>query len=644
MLSKEQEQILEMLNDEQKKPVLDYHGPQFIVAGPGSGKTFTIVQRAKFMILDGIDPSNMLIFTFTNKAASEIKERIASAVGEDTASKITMGTYHSFCCRLLKRYTEQAGYKKGFSIFDAEDSKKIIGKLIKGTNVNKGMLMSYISGAKRKLISPQKALEMQGGQAGSLAEFYSMYQRELKQQNAMDFDDLIYNTIKMLEANPEILMKVNSKYRYISADESHDSSSADIRLIQLLSGTKERNVCFILDDNQSIYGFRGADIDAVLNIRNIFPDLKYFFLNRNYRCSGNIVGASKSLIKHNSKQIEKEIFTTNEQGDPIFVFEEKDPSSEALRVAKTIQLLNAKYGTPYKDIAILYRTSAQSRIIEEALLNKDIAYEILSGVNFFQRKEIKDLLSYLRIVTNPFDIEAFNRAVNIPKRGIGDRSKEKILEEAREFLPPIDCLTASKNLIENKTLKGKTKTGLQDFLRIVELVKEKKDSLEVSELIALIVKETSYYAYLENLEDKDKDSSDDYDARVENVLELIELSTQFESLDEFLEKTSLHSSTDNIDDECGKVQLLTMHMSKGLEWPNVFIIGSNEGTSPHFRSLESEKQLEEERRIYYVAMTRAKKRLFLSRAKKVQRNGFLCSAKRSRFINELDSKYLFQRG
>lgn len=633
-MSLTKQDILDGLNEEQQIPVINYLGPQFIVAGPGSGKTYTIVSRTQYMLLDGVNPYNILLFTFTNKAAKEIKNRIASAVGEETASKITMGTYHSFCCKLLRKYGQNIGFDKSFSIFDADDSKKVI-KKIKDDNTEEKALIDYISKKKHRLISPQKALQNAAARNDTFAIQYQRYQDELLKQQAMDFDDLIFNTIRLLETNPDVLAEVNNKYRYISADEYHDSSSADIRLIELLAG-ENKNVCFILDDNQSIYSFRGADLEAVLNIRNIFPDLKTYFLNQNYRSSKMIVNASKSLIKHNENQIEKEIFTNNEEGNPVIYTQEQDVNYEALRVVKNIQLLKKKYKYNYKDMAILYRTSAQSRAVEEMLLRYNIPYEILSGINFYQRKEIKDIVSFVSVVSNKYNMERFSRIINIPKRGIGDKTLEKIVNESRKDIVPIDFLTASKNLLERDEIKGKGKKGLQEFVELIEDIKSKMDDLTVPELLGYIIKQTDYYNYL-----KETDDSESYDERVANILELVQLSYDFNTVEEFLEQTTIDRKEDD-EEEIDKVQLLTMHMSKGLEWSNVFIIGANEGTNPHFRSLGMISAIEEERRLFYVAMTRAKDNLFILRPKRVKVNGFYNTAKPSRFIAEINPKYLYK--
>lgn len=623
--------ILDTLNEEQQQPVINYFGSQFVVAGPGAGKTHVIVSRTQYMILDGVNPSNILLFTFTNKAAKEIKKRIADKMGVDIASKITMGTYHSFCCRILRQYVSEdvLGFNTNFSIFDIDDSKKVLIK-VKEDNMDERELSDYISKKKHKMISPQKAMENIND---PFAKCYGKYQDELWKQNAMDFDDLIYNCIKLLELYPHIKEKVNSKYKYISADEYHDSSSADIRLIQLLAG-EEQNVCFILDDNQSIYGFRGADLRAVLNIDKIFPELKTFLLNRNYRSTDMIVNASKSLIKKNTKQIKKEIFTENEKGDPVIYIEEADPNYEALRVIKTIQLVRKKYNYNYKDIAILYRTATQSRPVEEMLLKYEMPYEILSGINFFERKEIKDIVSIISVINNSYNIERFSRIVNIPKRGIGAVTIEKIINESRSDIVNIDLITATRNLLERGEIKGKAKTGLTQFIEFIDYIRSVMDDLTIQELIANIIEKSNYYEYLKS-EDEEK-----YEDKVGNIVELIELSYNYNTIEEFLEKACLDRKEEENSDD--KVQLLTMHMSKGLEYPCVFIIGCNEGTCPHIRSMAFESQIEEERRLFYVGMTRAEKNLFLLRPKRVMFNGFYSNARQSRFISEISDNYLYK--
>lgn len=626
------EEILKDLNEEQREAVINYKGPSFIVAGPGSGKTFTTITRTQYMIANGVKPENILLFTFTNKAAKEIKERIAKNIGEDAAKEITSGTYHSFCCRLLKKYCEKLNYKKGFTIFDSEDSEKVLKKLCKGTNADPNKLKGYISAQKRNLVTPQDASL---NREDKLATFYDSYQKELFKQNAMDFDDLIFNAIKLLRFHPEVRLKVNAKYQYITADEFHDSAKSDIRLIKLLAG-KRQNVCFILDNDQSIYSFRGADLDAVLQTRSMFKDLKIFTLNNNYRCSGTIVEASKSLIAHNPIEIEKTIRAVKPQGDKIIVLEEKTDALEGLRIAKNIMTLHKKYGYNYKDIAILYRTNRQSRAVEDALLSLRIPYEILSGINFYARKEVKDILAYLKLLVNPYDTVSFERVVNIPKRGLGEGSINKIIDESRSHIPPIDLITACN---QTSGLRNPGKNGALLFYATMKEIQEKMNDLTPPELVREVITKFKYYDYLEE-EYEDEDERQD---KIENVMELIDLSAQFLTIEEMLEQSSLDRSIGEEDEEKGKVQLMTMHMSKGLEFPVVFLIGCNEGTSPHFNSLGNIKAIEEERRLFYVGMTRAMNLLILTRAKtSLQAQGGWIKNKPSRFLREINPKWIHE--
>lgn len=621
------EEILNRLNDEQREAVVNYVGPSFIVAGPGAGKTFTVISRTQYMILNGVPPDKILLFTFTNKAAREIKERIAKAVGEETAKEITTGTYHSFCCKILRQYAHKINFTRNFTILDSEDSDKVIKKITKGTNVDAKKLKSYISKQKRNLVTPAKASM---NRDDNYAMFYDEYQKELVKTNSMDFDDLIFNTIRLLQTNPDVLIAINARWQWITADEYHDSAGSDIKLIKLLAGMKQ-NACFILDNDQSIYSFRGADLDAVLKTQTIFKDLKIFNLNQNYRCSETIVEASKSLIAHNPVTIKKNIFTTNPKGGQILLYSEKDSAQEGLRIAKTIQVLHAKYKTPYEDMAILFRTNKQSRAIEDALLRLKVPYEILSGINFYARKEIKDILAFMKFITNPYDLVSFQRIVNIPKRGIGEATIEKVVDESRAHIPPISLLDACTS---TPKLRNPAKKNILEFHKLIEELKEQVDHLTVPEFIQLILIKTCYYDYLEATD------PDNYDDKVQNIFELIELAHTFNSIEEMLEQTSLDRKEDN-DDEEGKVQLMTMHMSKGLEYPVVFLAGCNEGTSPHFNSLGSTTAMEEERRLFYVGMTRAKQLLIMTRFEftRHQGGGWMKTTP-SRFLAEIDEKYI----
>lgn len=618
------EEILSKLNEEQAEAVVNYVGPSFIVAGPGAGKTHTVISRTQYMIVNGVRPENILLFTFTNKAAKEIKERIAKAVGEETASKITSGTYHSFCCRLLREYGYKLGYTKKFTIFDSDDADKVLKNICKSSNMDYKKLKSYISKQKRNLITPEKAAL---DRSDYFAPFYDAYQKELFKQQSMDFDDLIFNTIKLLQSNPDVLIKTNAKYQYITADEFHDSATSDIRLIQLLSG-RRHNACFILDNDQSIYSFRGADLDAVLRTQTMFPNLRIFNLNQNYRCSKTIVEASKSLISHNPVTIKKNIFTENKQGDKIFVYEEKTNVEEGIRIAKTIKTLHEKCGVPYKNIAILYRTNRQSRPIEDGLLKMDVPYEILSGINFYAREEIKDILSFMKFIVNPYDAVSFERIVNIPKRGIGEKSIAAVVDESRNHIPPISILEACPTA----TLRNPGKKSIIEFYNSIVKLKNIVDEVTVPEFIQEILLQTDYYDHLK------AKHPEDFEDRAQNIMELVELSYSFLSVEEMLEQTCLDRKTDDVS---GRVQMMTLHMSKGLEYPVVFLVGCNEGTCPHFNSLGSPKAIEEERRLFYVGMTRAKKLLILTRAKySMHAGGGFMKTVPSPFLDEIDPQYL----
>ena len=619
--------VLKTLNEEQKIPVQNYKGPQFLVAGPGSGKTRVLIAKTQYMILDGVNPRNILLFTFTNKAAKEIKDRIKNALSEQVANQITIGTYHGFCFRLLKQYTAALDYKSGWNIIDAEDSDKILKSILKKHDIDIKIVKSFISQQKHKVYTVDRCKSL--NLDAEMIEYYEQYQKELKKNNVMDFDDLILNTILLLESNPDILEKVNKRYRYISADESHDSSKSDVRLISLLAGY-EQNVCFILDDDQSIYSFRGASMQSVLNIRKHFNNLKIYYLNQNYRSTKNIVAASKSVIANNPHPLEKQLFTNNVEGSKVIVMKESTSNKEAVKVANMILLLTSKYHYKKSDIAILYRTSAQSRVFEEVFLKYKIPYEILSGINFYARKEVKDIVAFIRFICNPYDREAFERIINLPKRGIGFKTIEKIYKVNDAAMNQETLLDSCVNAIANKDIKGKAAESIKSFVDNINKLSAMQDKT-TEEIISAIIKSTNYYKYLEETE------PEAYDDKVSNVIELVELASQFPTLEDFLEQFSFNREDEN-GEEVDKVQLLTMHMSKGLEWKNVFIVGAIEGSNPHFKA-KTPVSIQEERRLFYVAMTRAQENLFISYPCKKIARGYLRPTIVSRFINEINKDY-----
>ena len=627
--------VLAGANDEQQEAIKHQEGACMIIAGPGSGKTKTVVSRTQYMILNGIDPSQICLFTFTNKAANEMKERIKVAVG-DEADKITCGTYHSVAHKLLRRYATYIGYNKNFTIMSSDDCKKLLKKIGKERNIEPENLEAYISSKKDKIISPQKALVGASTETErQLANAYEIYQSELKRQMAMDFDDLIINTIILLRNNGDIKAKINNQWRYITADEAHDSSPRDLEFIRLLGGTSE-NVCFILDDNQSIYGFRGADIEAVMNLRNVYKDMKIFNLSRNYRCSQVIVEASKSLIAKNTPLIDKKIRAARDyKGSPIIVSRVKNPQLEAARVLQYVNALKKK-GIAYNEIAILYRMSSASRILEEAFNKAKIKCRIVGGTPFFNRAEVQDVLSYLKLVVNEYDFTAFKRAISVPKRGIGDKTIEKIDEFARDYPGgPISIRQA----IEKIQLKGKAQNSLDEFTAYLNELDEAMTELSPKEMINKICTDLDIISYLQSHPEYKKN----WEERLMNIQELVNVAAEYSNIEELLSQAALYSIEE--DDEANKidaVNMLTMHSSKGLEYKAVIIVNCNEGTSPHYKSLGNTKQLEEERRLFYVAMTRAKDYLFMTFPDSVLVQGQLQYAKPSRFLKEIDKQYIYK--
>ena len=627
--------VLAGANDEQQEAIKHQEGACMIIAGPGSGKTKTVVSRTQYMILNGIDPSQICLFTFTNKAANEMKERIKVAVG-DEADKITCGTYHSVAHKLLRRYATYIGYNKNFTIMSSDDCKKLLKKIGKERNIEPENLEAYISSKKDKIISPQKALVGASTETErQLANAYEIYQSELKRQMAMDFDDLIINTIILLRNNGDIKAKINNQWRYITADEAHDSSPRDLEFIRLLGGTSE-NVCFILDDNQSIYGFRGADIEAVMNLRNVYKDMKIFNLSRNYRCSQVIVEASKSLIAKNTPLIDKKIRAARDyKGSPIIVSRVKNPQLEAARVLQYVNALKKK-GIAYNEIAILYRMSSASRILEEAFNKAKIKCRIVGGTPFFNRAEVQDVLSYLKLIVNEYDFTAFKRAISVPKRGIGDKTIEKIDEFARDYPGgPISIRQA----IEKIQLKGKAQSSLDEFTAYLSELDEAMTELSPKEMINKICTDLDIISYLQSHPEYKKN----WEERLMNIQELVNVAAEYSNIEELLSQAALYSIEE--DDEANKidaVNMLTMHSSKGLEYKAVIIVNCNEGTSPHYKSLGNTKQLEEERRLFYVAMTRAKDYLFMTFPDSVLVQGQLQYAKPSRFLKEIDKQYIYK--
>lgn len=617
--------ILEGLNDNQKKAAMHIDGPCFVTAGPGSGKTATVVRRTACMIAKGVRPENVCLFTFTNKAAREMKERIIGYIGED-ANKITMGTYHSVCCKLLRKYAKAIEFTNNFTILDSDESLKIIKKFAKEYDIEPKDAVSAISDFKKRLLTPSEAmLSTTDGLKKRCATVYQKYEDELKRQNAMDFDNLIINTIRLLEKNPEIKEAINNQWKYIVADEYHDSSKCDLRLIELLGGSEE-NICMILDPDQSIYAFRGADIDAVMGFRHNFNNkVSVFNLAENYRCSKKIVNASKALISNNAILLKEKFVTPARdfEGAPIIVKQCTYPQDEARAIVGLIKAMRSR-GNDYKDIAILYRTQTISREVEQALISSHVPYKIVGGIPFMGRREIKDILAYARIIANPYDVEAFKRAISTPKRGIGDKSIDKIDEYAMQnsTADQMSILQAAKEV----KLKGKAGKSLEQFINILDELESDKLNLTTPDFIKAILEKTKYLDFIAD--------DENYDERIANIERLCEIAESYIDIEDLIANATLdQDSVAEEEENC--VQLLTMHASKGLEWPCVIIAGCIEGITPHFRSQGSVKELEEERRLFYVAVTRAKNNLFLTTTRKQLVNRAYVDCTESRFINEM---------
>ena len=622
------EEVLNGLNEEQKQAVKHIDGPCYVVAGPGSGKTRVLVARAQYMILNGISPSNIVLFTFTNKAAREIKERIISTVG-DKGNFITIGTYHSVCSRILRTYATHLNYERNFTILDADEAKKILKKIAdKYNSVDTDYAIATVLDWKKDGINVQKAAQNAYGGEVAIANIYRDYQKELHDTMCMDFDDLILNTIKLMENFPEVKKEINNKYRYVFADERHDSGISDLRLIKLMSGYND-NLCMIFDDYQSIYSFRGADVYAVMNFKDQFKDLKTYYISNNYRCSKKIVEASKSLISHNTKQMKKNIVAARDyEGDDVIIVTPNSSAAEYATVTGIIKMLKDK-GLRYDDIAILYRTGFQSRGMEQKLIESKMPYKIYGGVPFYSRMEVADILSYVKFIINKKDFVAFERSISIPKRGIGEKSIEKIENFARE-----NYLNNGKDLwdaLPEAPIKGKAKKGLDSYISFINSLEEKKLELPPAEFLEHIIKELDYISYLNDYEDDPTD-------RIANLVELVNVASQFNHIEDLLEQASLYALEDDSEEKKEAVQLMTMHSSKGLEFKAVIIIGAVEGTNPHFKA-ETIKEIEEERRLFYVAATRAKDYLFISAPTMTMQRTGPKKQRPSRFIEEIDDRY-----
>lgn len=639
------EKILEGLNEQQQAVVRDYKGFSMVSAGAGAGKTRTIVLRTAYMIENGIPASSILLFSFTKKAANEIKERIMATIG-DKAVGVTVSTYHSFCARLLRRYCSYVQYADNFTIIDEDVQKNIIVKILEDmeSDVQPKEAIARISAWKSQHLTPQQAA-LKSEDATADSEFlviYEKYQHALRKNNVMDFDDLIFHMVTILEQNEIVRHQVQNRYRYITADECQDSSVLDTKFIFLLTNPSTMNLCLVGDDNQAIYGFRGANVERFFRTVNSYPH-KNYVLGRNYRSTPEIVEAANSLIKYNPQYTEKTIFSKKDHGEKVALMECRSQANEADRIADIIAKLVKSGQMKFGDAAVLYRNAFVSRAFEDSFRRHHIPYRLVGGVSFYKRMEVQDILAFLTFFENPRNFEALSRIITIPKSGIGKKSIEKIGARYVQTLQKYAILDAEKaieileDIFQEPSLRRVNAKGMGFTRRCKAANAYIEKHTNVGDIIGSILTNFNYENYLR---DYDEESCSD---RILNVNELKNMAAGYDSVQEFLEDImTVDSNTENDDDDeedKDAVQLMTMHASKGLEFPLVFIASANEGIIPSWRC-ESEKDIQEERRLFYVAMTRAKENLVISTTRTVMQKGRVVHATPSQFIAQIDSKYV----
>jgi len=635
--------MLDKLNERQKEAVLATEGPVLVLAGAGSGKTTVLVNRIAYMISEKhIRPWNILAITFTNKAAREMKDRIERLLG-DTAKDMWIGTFHSVCVRILRSCIDLLGYSRDFVIYDTADTKTVMKECLRELDIDEKSfpvrnVLSIISNAKNDLMDAAtfENVYKSDYRMSIIAKIYYRYQTKLRKNNAVDFDDIILNTVKILSENPDVLSKYQDKFRYILVDEYQDTNNSQYLLINLLAQAN-RNLCVVGDDDQSIYKFRGANIGNILNFEDDYSDVQKITLDQNYRSTQNILDAANSVISNNKGRMGKSLWTSNGDGNKVFVYTGTNEYDEARYIARQIKKHFDEQGS-FSDCAILYRTNAQSRVIEEMLMRESVPYKVLSGLRFYDRKEIKDIIAYLRVVYNPNDDVSLARIINEPKRKIGNATLEKARNIAREKETSLyDVISHADDYPEFKTAIKK----LLSFSEIIQSLIKLKDTVTIEDLTGRILNDTGYMPALV-MEDTTESKT-----RIENLGEFISVITEFEkneetgnTLGEFLENISLVSDIDGYDENEDSAVLMTIHSAKGLEFPIVFLSGLEEGLFPGMRSMESDDDIEEERRLCYVAITRAKEQLYITKTISRTIHGKTMPTTASRFFKEIPVEYL----
>ncbi|WP_339704976.1 UvrD-helicase domain-containing protein [uncultured Kriegella sp.] len=647
--------FIDELNDAQKAPVLHKDGPLMVIAGAGSGKTRVLTYRIAHLMAQGVDSFNILALTFTNKAAREMKKRIADIVGNSEAKNLWMGTFHSVFAKLLRFDGDKLGYPSNFTIYDTQDSQRLIASIIKEMGLDKDVykykqVQNRISSYKNSLITVKaymKNPELVEADAMAkrprMGEIYQNYVERCFKAGAMDFDDLLLRTNELLNRFPEVLMKYQNRFRYILVDEYQDTNHSQYLIVKALAD-RYHNICVVGDDAQSIYSFRGANISNILNFQRDYDNVGMYRLEQNYRSTKNIVNAANSIIEKNKNQLEKVVWTDNDEGAPIKIHRSITDAEEGRFVAGSIFEHRMQEQLPNNNFAVLYRTNSQSRAIEDALRKRDIPYRIYGGLSFYQRKEIKDVLSYLRLVINPKDEEALKRIINFPARGIGQTTIDRLVVAANHYGRSIFEVMENLDKINLKINSG-TKRKLEDFVTMIksfQIMNEGTDAFTLSEHVA---KKTGIL-----LEFK-KDGTPEGIGRMENIEELLngikdfvegqkELADATGDISEFLEDVALATDLDNDTGDDDRVALMTIHLAKGLEFPYVYIVGMEEDLFPSAMSMNTRSELEEERRLFYVALTRAEKQAYLTYTQNRYRWGKLIDAEPSRFLEEIDEKYI----
>ncbi len=635
------EEIIEGLNDKQQEAVLATEGPCLVIAGAGSGKTKVLTHKIAYEIANGVRPWNILAITFTNKAANEMKERIEKLIG-DAAKDLWMGTFHSICVKILRRYIDRIGYKTDFVIFDTSDQKTLIKECIKALKVDDKLftdrgVLTEISNGKNEMLEPKAYGVKYAGdfRREKIAELYELYQQKLKENNALDFDDIINLTIKILTENPDVLDYYTEKFQYVLVDEYQDTNKAQFMLVSMLA-SKYGNITAVGDNDQGIYSFRGADISNILNFERDFPGTQIIKLEQNYRCTGNILKAANAVIKHNENKYDKKLWTQNEEGKIPCIYNGEDEYDEARYIVEQIEHLKREEYYKNSDFVVLYRMNAQSRAIEDILMREGLPYKVIGGLKFYERKEIKDIIAYLRLIHNTADNLSLKRIINEPKRGIGKTSLEKVQEISENSGIPMYEIIKDADKYELSRVYAYSR----EFIEQIEYLREQKDKIKISDLIKATLNKTGYTKALE------LENSVEAETRIENLEEFLTVAIEFEeqeadnTLAEFLENITLSSDIDGMEDQEDSVTLMTLHSAKGLEFPVVFLVGMEEGIFPGYKSIGEPQALEEERRLFYVGITRAKQYLYLTCAKHRTIFGATSYNQVSRFVQEIPEELL----